>query len=76
MSKFDSGKHIVGNASDYKDFNDAPRGTVRPDGAIVSEKRLDPQRTTRTTARRQADYDANRLGNGAFHRPGTQNKGK
>jgi hypothetical protein len=79
MSKFDAGKHTIGNLSDYKDFDDAPRGHVMADGTIRSEKRLDAQRTPRVTAARQADFDSNKLGsigNGAFCRPGSQNRNK
>lgn len=71
MSKFDHGKHIVAQA--HTDSNGVKHEEIR------SDRRLDAQRTTKTTQARQDVFDSEKLGNagnGAFCRPGSQNRNK
>jgi hypothetical protein len=72
MSKFDAGKHYQYTA------DDAPSKALVGKN-IPDTKRRDPQRTPRVTAARQAAFDQEKLGNvgnGAFCRPGSQNRSK
>jgi len=69
MSKFDAGKHAK-----YTEETAPSKklvGTKIPD-----TKRLDAQRTPKSTAARQEAFDQAKLDPGAFNRPGTQNKAK
>jgi hypothetical protein len=72
MSQFDHGKH-------YK-FDEQTAPSKAMIGKNIPEtKRLDAQRTPRVTAARQAQFDQDKLGsigNGAFCRPGSQNRNK
>jgi hypothetical protein len=69
MSQFDHGKHPK-----YTDETAPTKALIGKN--IPDTKRLDAQRTPKSTAARQADFDSSKLDAGAFNRPGTQNKAK